>query len=80
VIAVLFALGVWVCDITGRHLGIPDHGSMVWDEIVAFLLVLAIVPATLAWQSAAFLLFRPSISPSRRRSAGSRAASRAAGA
>lgn len=57
-IAVLFALGVWVCDVTGRHLGIPDHGSMVWDEIVAFLLVLAIIPATLAWQSAAFLIFR----------------------
>lgn len=57
-IAVLFALGVWVCDLTGRHLGIPDHGAMVWDEIVAFLLVLAIVPATLAWQSAAFALFR----------------------
>jgi len=57
-IAVLFALGVWVCDLTGRHLGIPDHGSMVWDEIVAFLLVLAIIPATLAWQSAAFALFR----------------------
>ena len=31
---------------------------MVWDEIVAFLLVLAIIPATLAWQGAAFLLFR----------------------
>lgn len=57
-IAVLFALGVWVCDLTGRHLGIPDHGAMVWDEIVAFLLVLAIIPATLAWQSAAFALFR----------------------
>ena len=57
-IAVLFALGVWVCGVTGRHLGIPDHGSMVWDEIVAFLLVLAIIPATLAWQGAAFLLFR----------------------
>ena len=58
VIALLFALGVWVCDITGRHLGIPDHGAMVWDEIVAFLLVLAIIPPTLAWQGAAFLLFR----------------------
>jgi phosphatidylglycerophosphatase A len=57
-LALLFALGVWVCDVTGRHLGIPDHGSMVWDEIVAFLLVLAIVPATLAWQAAAFVAFR----------------------
>jgi len=58
VIAVLFALGVWVCEVTGRHLGIADHGSMVWDEVVAFLLILAIVPMTFAWQLAAFVLFR----------------------
>jgi phosphatidylglycerophosphatase A len=57
-IAVLFALGVWACELTGRHLGVPDHGSMVWDEIVAFLLILAIVPRTFAWQAAAFVLFR----------------------
>jgi phosphatidylglycerophosphatase A len=58
VIAVLFALGVWVCDVTGRHLGIADHGSMVWDEVVAFLLILAIIPASFAWQLAGFALFR----------------------
>ena len=58
VIALLFALGVWACDVTGRHLGVADHGAMVWDEIVAFLLVLAIAPADPAWQVAAFLLFR----------------------
>jgi len=57
-IAVFFALGVWVCDVTGRHLGIADHASMVWDEVVAFLLVLAIIPAELAWQAAAFVVFR----------------------
>ena len=58
VIAILFALGVWACELTGRHLGIADHGAMVWDEIVAFLLVLAILPRDLAWQAAAFVLFR----------------------
>lgn len=57
-IALLFALGVWACDLTGRHLGVPDHGAMVWDEIVAFLLILAVVPRSLAWQAAAFALFR----------------------
>ena len=31
---------------------------MVWDEMVAFLLVLAIVPRELAWQAGAFVLFR----------------------
>jgi len=54
----LFALGVWACGVTGRHLGVADHGAMVWDEIVAFLAVLALVPATPAWQGAAFVLFR----------------------
>jgi phosphatidylglycerophosphatase A len=58
IIALLFALGVWACGITGRHLGVSDHGGMVWDEVVAFLLVLAIVPAEPGWQVAAFLLFR----------------------
>jgi phosphatidylglycerophosphatase A len=31
---------------------------MVWDEIVAFLAVLALVPRELAWQAAAFVAFR----------------------
>ena len=57
-LVVLFALGVWACEVTGRAIGDADHGGMVWDETVAFLLVLFFVPATLPWQAAAFLLFR----------------------
>ena len=53
-----FVIGVWACEITGRNLGIHDHSGMVWDEFVAFLLVLAIVPRELSWQAAAFCLFR----------------------
>lgn len=54
----LFVLGVWVCDVTGRALGVADSGHIVWDEIVAMLLVLAAVPATpVAWL-AALLAFR----------------------
>jgi phosphatidylglycerophosphatase A len=55
---VLFLVGVWACEVTGRHLGVADHGAMVWDEVVAFLLILAIVPRELAWQAAAFVAFR----------------------
>ena len=58
VIAMLFLRGVWACGVTGRHLGVHDHGSMVWDEFVAFLLVLAILPRELGWQAAGFVLFR----------------------
>ncbi|MBI1965506.1 MAG: phosphatidylglycerophosphatase A [Betaproteobacteria bacterium] len=57
-VAALFGLGVWACGVTGRAIGVPDHGGMVWDELVAFLLVLFFVPDTLEWQAAAFLLFR----------------------
>ncbi len=55
---VLFMLGVWACETTGRALGRPDHGGMVWDEIVAFLLVLFFVPNGLYWHAVAFVLFR----------------------
>jgi phosphatidylglycerophosphatase A len=54
----LFLLGIWICGVTGRALGVADHSGMVWDEIVAFALVLAFAPATLAWWVAAFTLFR----------------------
>jgi phosphatidylglycerophosphatase A len=57
-ILALFVLGVWACGATGRALGVPDHGGMVWDEVVAFLLVLFLAPATPAWQAVAFVLFR----------------------
>ena len=57
-IAVLFFIGVWACSVTGKALGVHDHGGMVWDEIVAFLLVLIFTPDSLIWQAYAFLLFR----------------------
>lgn len=57
-VAALFGLGIWACDVTGRAIGVADHGGMVWDETVAFLLVLFFVPAALFWQAAGFLLFR----------------------
>lgn len=58
VLPLAFALGVWACERTGRDLGVPDHGAMVWDEVVAFWLILWIVPDTSASHWVAFLLFR----------------------
>ncbi len=57
-VAVLYAAGVWICDVAGKSLGVPDHGGIVWDEIVAFLLVLHFSPPTLLGYALAFLLFR----------------------
>jgi phosphatidylglycerophosphatase A len=52
------AVGVWAVGRTGRDLGVIDHGAIVWDEVVAFWLVLLLVPATFVSQLVAFLLFR----------------------
>ncbi len=57
-LAALFGLGVWATGRTARDLGIHDHGGIVWDETVAFLLVLFFTPADLVWQALAFVLFR----------------------
>lgn len=57
-VAALFLAGVWACGVTGRHLGVHDHGAMVWDEIVAFLLVAALLPRSVEWQLAGLVLFR----------------------
>jgi len=56
--AVMFALGVWACQRTGEDLGVADHSGMVWDEVVAFVLILVFTPAGLAWQAFAFFAFR----------------------
>jgi phosphatidylglycerophosphatase A len=53
-----FAFGVWMCDKTGKALGVSDYGGIVWDEIVAFMLVLFFTPEGLVWQLLAFSLFR----------------------
>ena len=57
-IVALFGVGVWACGRTGRDLGVPDHGAMNWDEVVAFLAVLVLTPEGLWWQVGAFVAFR----------------------
>ena len=45
-------------DVTGRALGVHDHGGIVWDEVAAFLMILPFAPASLAGSALAFFLFR----------------------
>ena len=57
-IAVLALVGAWSAQVTGRNLGVPDHGSIVWDEVVAFLVVLFFVGDEGWHVAAAFAVFR----------------------
>lgn len=58
VISALYIAGIRLCHITGEALGVPDYGGIVWDEIVAFMLVLFFTPPTWGWILLAFILFR----------------------
>jgi phosphatidylglycerophosphatase A len=59
VLAAGFGIGWWACTRTARDMGIGDPGAIVWDEVIAFWLVLWLVmPAGWIGQAIAFGLFR----------------------
>lgn len=59
VIAAALALGWWACTVTAAHMRVLDPGCIVWDEVIAFWIVLwLLTPAGLWAQLGAFLLFR----------------------
>lgn len=53
-----FVGGIAAVQRTGVDLGVTDHGSIVWDEIVPFWMVLFFCPPYWIWQACAFALFR----------------------
>jgi phosphatidylglycerophosphatase A len=53
-----FIIGIWAAGVTGGALGASDHGSIVWDEVVAMALITALLPGAMWKQAWAFLLFR----------------------
>ena len=58
-IAASIPVGWWASTVTARNMRVLDPGSVVWDEIAAFWLVLWLVmPAGLLGQAIAFALFR----------------------
>jgi len=58
VLLVLFAFGVWCCDECTRFLGVHDHGGIVWDEVVGYLITMIALPRSWPWLLAGFLMFR----------------------
>ena len=52
-------LGCWVCGHVSEELGKKDFGGIVWDEVVAFWLILVLtMPMTIWMQALAFGVFR----------------------
>lgn len=58
VVVVLFAIGVLVCDVCSRWLGVHDHSAIVWDEWVGYFITMFMVPPGVVAALLGFLLFR----------------------
>lgn len=57
-LVVMSVAGIYICGKAADDAGVPDHGAIVWDEFVGFLITMFLIPIT--WQSVlvGFLLFR----------------------
>lgn len=55
---VMSVAGIYICGKAAEDAGVPDHGAIVWDEFVGFLITMFLIP--ISWQSilVGFLLFR----------------------
>ena len=54
-----FIWGCWICGSVSEELGKRDFGGIVWDEMIAFWIILAfIIPTSLWMQILAFAVFR----------------------
>ena len=52
-------VGWWACTVSAQRLALADPGCIVWDEVVAFWLILwLLMPAGFLTQVLAFALFR----------------------
>lgn len=54
----MFLGGVWLCGQAAMDMGVHDHSSIVWDEIVGFLVTMISAPSGWGWIVAGFVLFR----------------------
>ena len=51
-------LGIFICEKTAKNLGKKDPGSIVWDEIIGFLVAMYLIPHKWYWVLAGFVIFR----------------------
>ena len=58
VVVVTALVGIAICDISARRLGVHDHPGIVWDEFVGYWITMFLAPAGWLWIFIGFVLFR----------------------
>ena len=58
VLAVALVAGIFICGYTAKQIGVDDPKSVVWDEVVGYLITMLGLPLGWVWVIGGFLLFR----------------------
>lgn len=58
ILVAMAVTGVWICQSASDAMGVHDHGGIVWDEIVGYLVAVFLIPFSLTAMIIGFLLFR----------------------
>lgn len=52
-------IGIYLCHVTSKDMGVHDHGSIVWDEFIGMWITLIAIPNhNWQWVLACFVVFR----------------------
>jgi phosphatidylglycerophosphatase A len=57
-LTIMSVTGVYICGKAAEDAGVPDHGGIVWDEIVGFMITMYLIPVTWLSVLVGFALFR----------------------
>lgn len=58
VVLLACVVGIWLCDVAARNLGVHDHPGIVWDEFAGYWLTMLFAPVGWQWLLLGFVLFR----------------------
>ena len=58
IIVLSSVIGIWICHVTSRDMGVHDHKAIVWDEFVGYWITMLMVPFSIQWAVVGFILFR----------------------
>ncbi len=58
IVLVMAVAGITICQKAADAAGVHDHGAIVWDEIVGFLITMFMIPVSLTTIVVGFALFR----------------------
>lgn len=50
--------GIYICGKAAKDAGVHDHGAIVWDEIVGFMITMYLIPVSWLTVLVGFVLFR----------------------